>query len=62
MVTIDGKRHNLGPGKREATKRFHELMAAKEQTIAIEHHSVAELLDDFLDWTYENRKPKTADR
>lgn len=62
MVTINGKRHNLGPNKRKATEKFYELMAEKDHAVAIETDTLAELLDDFLTWTYENRAQKTADR
>src|SRR5262249_29334536 len=60
-VQIDGKMHNLGAGKEEAFRLYHELMAQRGST---EPHPasapaqatgtgpplVAELLDSYLDW------------
>ena len=32
FVTINGTRHNLGSVKKEADRRFHELMATADET------------------------------
>lgn len=55
-VTIRGTQHRLGPDKKEAYKRFHELMAKPERAIAT--GTVAELIEQFMDWTEVNR-PKS---
>lgn len=55
-VTIRGKQHRLGPNKKEAYKRFHELMSKPERVIA--SGTVAELIEKFMDWTETNR-PKS---
>ena len=52
FVTIDGVRHNLGPDKSQAQRKFHELML-KPETIV--RGSVAEVLERFMDWTEKNR-------
>lgn len=59
-VTINGKRHSLGPDRDAAFKKFHELMARPDAT-PIKSESVAALMDKFLDWTKANRAPATYD-
>ena len=52
FVTIDGKRHNLGPDKKKAEKEFHKLMAADapppDDILAVD------MLDRFLIWTNQS--------
>lgn len=58
--------HNLGPDKEEATRRFHELMAApptapvsrETPSVGI---SVAELLDKFLCWCEQHRSKRSLE-
>ena len=60
-VKINGVRHRLGPDKKEAQKRFHQLMGQDEpQYIATD--SVAVVLDAFITWCHENRAAKTTQR
>lgn len=59
-VKIDGKRHPLGPDKDQAHRLYHELMAASpHQPPPIQSKYINELLQVFLDWTKQNRAPKT---
>jgi integrase len=57
-VTINGTRHNLGPKKKEAYDRFHDLMRQprRQKVLAT---SVAALMDPFLDWVERNRSAAT---
>ncbi|MFV1967589.1 MAG: phage integrase SAM-like domain-containing protein, partial [Pirellulaceae bacterium] len=57
-VTIDGQRHMLGPEKKAADTRFHELMADPKERV-INPGSVDELFDQFMDWVQNHRAPKT---
>lgn len=56
FVTIDGQRHNLGEDKKEAEKRFHELMLGKPK---VKSDSVLCLFDEFLEWTQKHRAERT---
>jgi integrase len=56
-VTIRGKRHNLGPDKKDAKDRFNDLMADKTPVAA--SGSVWAILDAFLDWTKDNKSEGT---
>ncbi|MBX3414029.1 MAG: tyrosine-type recombinase/integrase [Pirellulales bacterium] len=58
FVTIDGKRHDLGPDKKAALTTFHELMA-RPQKRAVRSDSVVALIDAFLDWCSKHRSPVT---
>lgn len=58
FVTIDGKRHNLGPDKDEAFDRFYRLMAQPQQR-SIRSDSLVTMIDAFLDWTHRNRSADT---
>ena len=59
-VTINGVQHPLGPEKKEAERRFHELMSkAPEEPIA--PGTVAEVVEHFMDWTQLHRAPRTYD-
>lgn len=57
FVTIHKQRHDLGPNKAAAIKRFHELMAKPAKRI-VRTDSVLTIIDAFLDWT---QKHKAAD-
>lgn len=64
FVTIAGTRHNLGPDKKEADRRFHELMAQVGDSPpstppASAILSVAEVFDKFLDWCQKHRSVRT---
>ncbi|MEM9409748.1 MAG: tyrosine-type recombinase/integrase, partial [Planctomycetota bacterium] len=55
-VTIDGTTHNLGPDKEEAFERFHSIMASPIKPGKI---SVFVLMNEFLEWVENHRKPDT---
>ncbi len=57
-VTINGTRHNLGPKKKDAFDRFHDLMRqpGRQKVVAT---SVAAVMDTFLDWVERNRSAAT---
>lgn len=59
-VTIQGKRHRLGPDKEEATRKFGELLA-KPQRRAVPSDSVAAILDAFIDWVQKHKAERTYD-
>lgn len=60
FVQLDGKQVCLGPDQAEAMRRYHALMAApKRKQVASD--SVLAVVDDFLEWTRENRAPRTFD-
>lgn len=64
FVTVRGRRHNLGPDKAEAARRFHELMAERPAPSPAApavpaELSVAELFDNFLDRTRRHREAST---
>lgn len=64
FVTIDGKRHNLGPDEKEAKRKFHALMATPPQAkcpaaISSAGFTVAEIFDKFLHWCSKHRSAET---
>jgi hypothetical protein len=64
FVTIAGQRHNFGPEKVEAFQQSHELMAAEPKPkqivkAASSEKTVAEVLDDSLDWCQKHRSEAT---
>lgn len=65
FVTVAGTRHNLGPDKKEADRRFHELMARAADPPPASPPpapgvlTVAEVFDKFLDWCQKHRAPRT---
>lgn len=64
FVTIRGERHNLGPDKADADRRFHELMAKKPEPVQEKPRgvlTVAEILDKYLDWCKKHRAERTYD-
>lgn len=60
-VEVQGKQVNLGPDKKEALKRFYELMAQPERPTVQKtaRISLPELTDQFLDWVQRNRAAAT---
>jgi integrase len=65
-VTIRGGRHNLGPDKAEAERRFHELMARDPLTVpaatppsGLAEPLAAQIFDRFLDWCQKHRAART---
>src|SRR5262245_56256546 len=64
FVCIQGKQHNLGPDKKEAERKFHELLARPPDQPAFTQtaeESVLAILDRFLTWCREHRKPETLE-
>jgi hypothetical protein len=57
-VTINGKRHNLGPIKKDALDRFKALMRQPRREKVVADH-VAVVIDEFLDWVKRNRSEAT---
>ena len=60
-VTIDGRRHSLGPDREAAFQRFHQLMSRPREQRTVQIDSVAGIVDAFLDWTLRNRAKRTYD-
>ncbi len=58
VCTIDGKRITLGPDKKAAHDKFHELMLNRNQ-VASELSTVYDLSQVYLDWCEQNRKRGT---
>ncbi len=72
FVTVNNTRHNLGPDKKEAFRRFHALMAQSEAprpntpsspTIpplsAATTLTVGQVFEKFLDWCQQHRSQRT---
>lgn len=58
QVTIRGVRHNLGPNKKEATDRFHQLMGKPDHK-PVKSMSFVAVADAFLDWLKSHRAEGT---
>lgn len=58
-VQIDGKQHNLGPDREDAFRQYRNLMAQPKEQRQVDPHSVASVVDLFLDWTQKHRAPRT---
>lgn len=58
FVTIDGRRHNLGPKKKEAMEAFYNLMNAPKEA-SVSPSSFAATADLFLEWLSKNRSVHT---
>lgn len=58
QVTIRGVRHNLGPNKKDASHRFHQLMGTAHHKPLISM-SFAAIADAFLEWVKTNRAAST---
>ncbi|MBA4190922.1 MAG: hypothetical protein C0467_23280 [Planctomycetaceae bacterium] len=65
FVTIHNTRHNLGSDKKEADRRFHELMAQADATPLPAHAipttglTVGEVFEKFLSWCKQHRSART---
>jgi integrase len=60
FVTIHGRRFNLGPDKEAAFNRFYELMLhGDDEQPNQDDISVFQLFDEFLEWTSNQRAPRT---
>lgn len=69
FVTIRGTRHNLGPDKKEADRRFHELMARGDDPppqsppiplpTAPGTLTVGAVFEKYLDWCQKHRSART---
>ncbi len=55
---VNGKRYRLGDTKREAEEALKILQKAPAKVL-VDSEAVASLFDSFLDWTQQNRAPKT---
>ncbi|MFK7770377.1 MAG: hypothetical protein AB8B55_24415 [Mariniblastus sp.] len=56
-----GKRQiNLGRDEKAAWKKYHELMLEENEPASIDY--VVDLLDEYLDWLFKNRKKSTYDK
>ncbi len=58
VCTIDGKRITLGPDKKAAHEKFHELMLNRN-AVASEMSTLYDLSQAYLDWCEQNRKKGT---
>ncbi len=63
-VIIGGVRHNLGPDKKEADRKFHELMARRDEpkppsAPTTSGLTVGEVYEKFLGWCQKHRAPRT---
>lgn len=58
FVTIDGQRHNLGPDRKRAMQKFHELEAQPQRRI-VQADFVAAVVDAFLGWCQRHRSADT---
>jgi len=65
FVCFQGKQINLGKDKKEAQRRFHEIMATQtppeKNSSQLSVHLAVELIDLFLQWTAQHRAPRTYD-
>lgn len=63
FVTIEGGRHNLGPDKKDAFQKFHELMAAKPEAAPKQPDTFTaiEVFDKFLARSQKHIAPRTYD-
>ncbi|MEM8665871.1 MAG: site-specific integrase [Planctomycetota bacterium] len=61
MVTIEGKRHNLGRDKKAAKERFYQLMSDSDPTTR-DDELVESLICDFILWCREHRAISTTMR
>jgi integrase len=58
-VTINGKRHKLGPDKKRAHAQFHKLMSQPRRQIKVAGDSLYAIFDLFLEWSKQNRSAAT---
>jgi integrase len=59
-TTIDGKRHRLGTNKKDAEKRYHELMAKPERRV-VASDTVVAIIDAFLEHCQAHQAMATYD-
>jgi hypothetical protein len=59
FVTIDGVRHNLGPDKNEAFRKFHTLMQQQKHSGPARSRSFFATADALLEWLKKNRAAET---
>jgi len=57
-VQIDGKQYNLGPDKKQAHERYHDLMRNRPREKADVSLALG-VIDAFLEWAKENKAPRT---
>jgi integrase len=58
-TTFNGKQQNLGSDETQAWKQYSDLMAGREPVISSSRRTVAQLIDEFLEWTKQNRAERT---
>lgn len=58
-TTFNGQQQNLGSDETQAWKQYSDLMAGREPVISSSRRTVAKLIDEFLEWTKQNRAERT---
>lgn len=58
-VTINGQRHNLGRDKKDAMRRFYEIMGRPTRRAIVTSDTLPLTVDAFLEWTSRNRSAAT---
>lgn len=56
---VNGKQRYLATNRRDADTELKRILQEEQSKGKVSIESVAAVLDDFLDWTKENRAPKT---
>ena len=59
FVTIAGKQHNLGRGKKAAFQEYYRLMNQPAEHLQVSGRTMAAVIDDFLEYLSRNRAPDT---
>lgn len=57
-VTLNGVQHNLGPDKDAAFAQYRQLLGQPGQ-VAVSRHTVASIVDAFLDWSQKHQAERT---
>ncbi len=57
-VTVDGVRHNLGPDKKAAFTKFHDMMSRPAKR-RLASDSLVTIIDAFLEWCQNHRAADT---
>lgn len=57
-VTLNGVQHNLGPDKDGAFAQYRQLLGQPGQ-VAVSRHTVASIVDAFLDWSQTHQAKRT---
>ena len=65
-VELNGKQHNLGKDKKQAEKRFHELMVERDKSEAERARTpdsflACEIADKFIGWCSNHRAKRTTE-